>query len=236
MSFITLFLIFLAVLGVLYLARRPIFRTVGNFLISKDKAHEHPDAIVLMNGNISTRPFRAVELYKNHPAPILLARLADTQEVRMGVIPNISEATRDLLVKLGVSGAHIHLLKSDRWIAGTWNEAILHCATIRNHNFQKITIVSDAFHTRRARWTFRKVMRDNEVDFRCAATPYTLDVSKQWWRSEYGLVQVVVEYLKFLHYLRIERDARHKPAPVESELPTADEIRPLIIGKSDLSN
>jgi uncharacterized SAM-binding protein YcdF (DUF218 family) len=218
---------------VVYAFRNTIMRAVASFLVSKDTDNGNCDAIVLMNGNISTRPFCAAGLYQKYRVPVLLARLADTEEVRLGVIPNISEATRALLVKRDVPAGDIYLLKSERWVAGTWGEAILLCAHIRENNYRKVVIVTDAFHTRRAIWTFRKVMQDDEVEFSCAATPYTLGIANQWWRSEYGLVQVLVEYLKFFHYRRLARSGKHNPTPQESDLPMASEIRPLVLGQPD---
>ncbi len=229
----TLFLIVICIVVAIYLFRAHILRPIASFLISNIPAHQKPDAIVLMNGNISTRPFLVAELYKKFRAPILIARLADTQEVRMGVIPNISESTRELLIRLDVPAQDIHLLSTTRWVAGTWNEAILLCDTIRENNWQKINIVTDAFHSRRACWAFRKVMKNETVDFRCSSTRFTLDVANQWWRSEYGVCQLVVEYLKFAHYLRLARAAKHT-MPNQSDLPQADDIRPVIHGQSDL--
>ena len=233
MSILTICLLTGGLLVIIYTARYRLLRAVGSFLISNDREYENCDAIVLMNGNISTRPFRAAELHKKYRAPILIARLADTEEVRLGVIPNISEATRDLLFRLNVAPSDIHLLRSEHWIAGTWSEAILHCDYIRANNCRKIIIVTDAFHTRRAHWAFRKVMQNDDVVFRAAATRYSLDLAGRWWRSEYGLVQLVVEYLKFLHYRRLGRSAKHKPAPVESDLPLAGDVRPIVHGQSD---
>jgi uncharacterized SAM-binding protein YcdF (DUF218 family) len=215
-------------LAALHLSRQKWLRAIGNFLIAVDTATPDYDAIVLMNGNISTRPFRAAKLYKERPAPILLARLADTEEVRMGVIPNISESTCTLLTRLGVPEGEIRFLKSERWIAGTWDEAILLCAYVRKNNYRKVLIVTDAFHTRRARWAFRKVMSDDNFEFYCAGTPVTLNIANHWWSSEYGIVQVLVEYLKFMHYRRLFRATKNSPRPQESDLPLARDIRPLV--------
>ena len=203
-SIVITIIVLVCSVAILYFCRRRILLGISRFLISSDPEHNQIDAIVLLNGNISTRPFCAAQLYKNHRAPILIARLADTQEmameVIMGAIPNISEATVKLLIKLNVAPEDICIVDSKHWIAGTWGEATLLSESIREKNYRNITIVSDAFHTRRARWTFRKVMSNDNVDFRCIGTPFSKYTVDQWWRSEYGLIQVVVEYLKFIHY------------------------------------
>ena len=90
-----------AVLGALVLARRPLLVRVARALVVSDD--EAPwDAIVVLHGNINTRPPRAAELYRRRPAPVLIARLSDTEVVRLGVVPNISDATGTYLERLGV--------------------------------------------------------------------------------------------------------------------------------------
>ena len=234
--FLTIFLIgifTISALLIIYLLRQSLLRRVGSFLISEEPEVETYDAIIIMNGNISTRPFRAAELYKQRPAPIIIARLADTEEVRMGVIPNISEATRSLLEKLGIPSQDIHLLNSERWVSGTWGEAIMLCKCIRENGYKNITIVTDAFHTRRAAWTFRKIMQNNDVQFSCHITHYSKNLESQWWRSEFGLIQVINEYLKFIHYRRLAKTIRPNISPTESELPMADEVRAQIHVRAD---
>lgn len=231
MTSVLIWLAAIAAVAVLYSARYRVLRKIGRFLVVDD-GQPPCDAIVILNGNISTRTFRAVDLYKRHRAPVLIARLADTEEVRLGVIPNISDATRELLLRRGVPDDDITVLVSDRWIAGTWAEAILLCDRIRSKGYRRVAIVTDAFHTRRARWAFRRVMGDDGVVFACAATPYSLALADQWWRSEYGLVQVVVEYIKFLHYRRMARRQGSGRVPSLQDLPPAAPVRQQVIGES----
>lgn len=225
----TLLIALIALAAVLYMVRRRALRAIASFLVL-DETERPCDAIVLLNGNISTRTYRAVQLYKKYRVPILLARLADTEEVRLGAIPNISDATGVLLRRLGVADSDVEILPSDRWVAGTRDEAILICARIRAEDWRTVAIVTDAFHTRRAKWTFRHVMRDESVEFYCVATRYSLDLAHWWWRSEYGLVQVVIEYIKFAHYVWLERAARARPRPEAADLPPVAETRRYVAG------
>jgi uncharacterized SAM-binding protein YcdF (DUF218 family) len=215
----------------LFVIRRYLLRAIAKFLIATENDPSEFDAIVLLNGNISTRPFCASKLYKRCAAPILIARLADTEETRMGIIPNISQATVKLLHKLNVPAADVHLLESQHWVAGTWDEAILLLAYIRKMNYRNIIIVTDAFHSRRARWTFRRLSQDSGITFRCVATPFTLGIANQWWRSEFGLVQVFVEHLKFLHYRRLGFSLAKQGVPQETDLPLAKDVRRIILGE-----
>lgn len=214
----------LLVAASLYIFRRRLLRLIGRFLVAHDAIREPHDVIVLMNGSISTRPYLAAEVYRERKAPVLIARLADTREVQMGVIPNVSDAAKTLLERLGVPAHDIHLLRDDGWVAGTWNEALLHRARIRERGFSRVLIVTDSFHTRRARWTFHRLLRDDHVSVRCVATRYSLGLVDTWWRSEFGLIQVVVEYLKFFHYWR----SRNVFPMARSDLPPADGVRRML--------
>lgn len=218
-------------MAIAYAARRHIMRALGGFLVIAD-SERACDAIVLLNGNLSTRTYRAAELYAKHPAPVLLCRLADTEEVRLGVLPNISDATRDLLIRRGVAPSDIQVLSSDRWVAGTWAEALLACACMRSRGWRSAAIVTDAFHTRRARWAFRQAMGDDSVEFICVPSRFSMDLKPCWWRSQYGFVQVFTEYLKFLFYLKVHRKPGRGSRDVESELPPAEETRRYVTGQS----
>lgn len=217
-------LLLVALAGSLYVVRVPLLRRVGRWLVSRDEPREPHDVLVLMNGNLGTRPYLAARVWRERPTPILIARLADTEEVRLGVIPNVSDAAGTLLERLGVAPRDIHLLRDEGWVAGTWNEALLHSAHIRAAGFTRVLVVTDAFHTRRARWTFRRLLGDHGVSVRCAATGYSLGIVDHWWRGEYGLIQVVVEYLKFLHYWR----SRNRFPTSAAHLPSADEVRDIL--------
>ena len=69
-------LILILIVALAWLLRRPILRRVGSFLVTSEGNPEVADVIVLMNGNISTRPFLASDLYKKAGLPIVFARLA----------------------------------------------------------------------------------------------------------------------------------------------------------------
>ncbi len=226
MSILPLVLMPLAALALAWLVRRPLLRAAARFLVIHDGDDVDADVIVLMNGNISTRPYLAAEYYRRRRVPVLLARLADTEEVRLGVIPNVSEATVTLLERLGVVAGDVELLGADGWVSGTWNEALLHRDRIRAGGWRRIVVVTDAFHTRRARWAFRQLMSGDGVEIRCAATRFSRDLAERWWSNEYSLVQVVVEYLKFLHYRR----SRRRFPTEAADLPAAAAVRRMARG------
>ncbi len=222
-SMLGLSVVLLVVMFSLFALRRYWLRLIASGLVSADGENANCDALVVMNGNISTRPYRAYELYQQNPVPILIARLADTQEVQLGVIPNYSQATADLLIMLGVAKQHVCVIETDRWVAGTWSEAVVLCERIRQQKYQDVCIVTDVFHSKRALRMFANVMASDGVTFVTASSRYSQNLRAQWWCSEYGIVQVVVEYLKTLHYWRL-RHFGSRPMRA-SELPLAEKTR-----------
>lgn len=228
-SWLTTTLVLLGVLGLLYAWRVPLLRRVGGLLVVEDPT-DALDAVVLLNGGMSTRPYRARDLYREQRVPVLLARLADTEEIRLGVIPNISDATAELLRRLGVAPEHLCVASTGKWVAGTRDEAVVLCALIRERGYHRVALVTDAFHTRRARRIFRDVANDPSLEFLAVSSRFTAAVKDGWWRSQYGFVQVFTEYLKFVHYFYTIWWHRASLPATESDLPPADPVRRMVAG------
>jgi uncharacterized SAM-binding protein YcdF (DUF218 family) len=63
-----------------------------------------------------------------------------------------------------------------------------------------VTVVSDPFHMRRARWTYRHVL-GNEISLQMAPVPFELTpYPRRWWTDEASRKYVKDEYLKMAYY------------------------------------
>ena len=73
---------------------------------------------------------------------------------------------------------------------------------VRNSSpVKSIIVVSDPFHMRRARWTYRKVFGD-QIQIQMAPIPFELtSYQSTWWKDEESRKYVQEEYLKFIYYL-----------------------------------
>jgi uncharacterized SAM-binding protein YcdF (DUF218 family) len=84
----------------------------------------------------------------------------------------------------------------------TWDEAQSTIVEARAHGWRSVTIVTDPFHTRRARATFRKVFHDQPVRI----SVYHLPVERssynpvKWWTRERDLMSVSNESIKMVYY------------------------------------
>ena len=64
-----------------------------------------------------------------------------------------------------------------------------------------IIVVSDAYHMRRLKWTYRQVL-GNEVDIQMAPVPFEMSPYKRiWWNDPISRHFVLEEYLKNVFYI-----------------------------------
>lgn len=63
-----------------------------------------------------------------------------------------------------------------------------------------ILMITSRFHTRRAQWTLRKLMKDLDRPFDVAGAPPLVFDENNWWQSEEGLLTINNEYLKLIYY------------------------------------
>jgi uncharacterized SAM-binding protein YcdF (DUF218 family) len=86
-------------------------------------------------------------------------------------------------------------------VTSTYEDAVAFREYARAHNVRSATIVTSHLHSRRARWTYRRVLRDLPVHLSTVEVPQSDFPVDRWWRSEPGLLTVADEYLKFAFYL-----------------------------------
>ena len=66
---------------------------------------------------------------------------------------------------------------------------------------RSIIVVSDPFHMRRARWTYRKVFGD-QIQLQMAPVPFELTpYQRTWWKDQGSRQNVRDEYSKLIYYL-----------------------------------
>jgi uncharacterized SAM-binding protein YcdF (DUF218 family) len=66
---------------------------------------------------------------------------------------------------------------------------------------RSVIVVSDPFHMRRARWTYRKVLGDR-IEVQMAPVPFELTpYRRMWWKDWQSRQNVREEYTKLVYYL-----------------------------------
>jgi uncharacterized SAM-binding protein YcdF (DUF218 family) len=157
------------------------------------------DAIVVLMGGISHRPRRAAELYQRGIAPVVVLGATARDDL---LDPDETARTVALLEEYGVPRSAIRVLPGQ--VTSTRDEALLVRAAAAAEGWHRLTLVTTAFHTRRARWIFEQVLGKGVVIHAAAATHPRYDEAT-WYHSDEGLVLYFSETLKLLYYWLLYR-------------------------------
>jgi uncharacterized SAM-binding protein YcdF (DUF218 family) len=183
-----------------------IFRTqlltgLASFLIVNDDIQQPADIIYMLNGEVNTRPFHAANLFQAGLAPrIVISRAEDGPAAEIDVFPNDTDAAVEILQTLEVPSDKISVLLIEGGVTSTRDEAVVLRHYIEEHGVERVILVTSAFHTRRTRWIFDKVLADSDAIIEISAAPQWKFDETNWWREERGLIMFTNEYLKLVYY------------------------------------
>ncbi len=191
-------------LVVVYLCRGWLLPGVARFL-DVSEPPQAVDAVMVLGGGAETRPFVAAGLVRAG-----LARRALVPTVRLdpahedGLTPPENEVIRRVLRVRGVPDAAIVTLPGE--VDSTRDEARALNRFLEAEPDTTVAVVTNGFHTRRARMLFSHELggRMDRVHF--VAAPTDGFDADNWWRSEGGFTCYVTEYFKLVYYgLREDR-------------------------------
>lgn len=172
------------------LSLHPVLLPAAAWILIVDEPPQPADAIVVLGGGSGDREFTAARLYAQGLAGAVITTGGAVD------LPGLGEATWASLSavelqRLGVpAGAIVQIADTD----STCADARLSLARLRP-GAKRVMIVTDPFHTRRAKWLFQQGAPGVEV-LAIAASPSWFDPGK-WWTDEQGLIVVGQEYIKF---------------------------------------
>lgn len=195
-------IVFFAVVGIWIL----IAPFLPQFLII-EKPLEKADAIWVLGGSRAylERTKLAAELYKKGVAPKIFV-VNDgvfggwNQEEKKNL--PFYELSRRELVSNGVPNEAIEVLSEN--VTGTDWEAKLCAKVVREKQIKSLLLVTSAYHSYRAFWTFERIFSGEKEDIILGVVHAELDDEKfptfLWWLSSKNLQNVFGEYLKFIYY------------------------------------
>jgi uncharacterized SAM-binding protein YcdF (DUF218 family) len=170
-----------------------------------EKPLEKADAILVLGGSAVyiERTRRAAEIYKQGVAPKVLLtndgeRAGWSRKERTN-IPYV-ELARRALVAQGVPEEAIDILPGE--VTGTDWEARRLLADLERNGVRSVLLVTSAYHTRRALWTFEKFLSGKGVEFGVEHPPAgdQTPAPGAWWLSRRGWGMVGGEYVKSAVY------------------------------------
>jgi len=175
---------------------------LGDALIVEEKLGS-ADILFLLNGEESTRSFRAAALY--HAGLAQSVVIASEESISRSSSCRKCTTTRTsetFLREFGVPASSIVEVQTPGGVKSTFDEANVCFAYVRRlPAIRKIIVVTSEFHSRRARWVFCRVFSGSPVQILVAATPNRRYSERTWWQRRDGQLGVAREYLKFAYYL-----------------------------------
>jgi uncharacterized SAM-binding protein YcdF (DUF218 family) len=160
------------------------------------------DYVLVLNGDPNARPFAAAALVKAGLArEVLLTPQQLTLEssaVQDDLILSELDLTKCVLRARGLPPEAIRVLP--REITSTYDEARALAEFLDGRPDATVTVVTNSFHTRRARWVFRHVLGERAARLVFVGVPRDGVDDATWWRTDHGCVVYLTEYSKFLYY------------------------------------
>ena len=177
--------------AVLYLARHPVFRLIGESWVVEDTL-ERSDAIVVLSDDnfYADRATRASQVFRQGLAPIVVA-----SGRRLRPYAGIAELIEHDLIERGVPKDKILRVAHDA--DNTREEAITLAQVATQKKWRSIIVVTSNFHTRRARYIFSHVFpRDTTVQI-TGARDGDFD-PERWWEKRISIKDLSREIAGFL--------------------------------------
>jgi uncharacterized SAM-binding protein YcdF (DUF218 family) len=180
-------LLFLVVFcALLYLARGPILRVVGESLIVDDELDKADVIMVLGDDNFyADRATRAAELFREGRAPIIVA---SGRRLRPGA--GIAELMEHDLIERGVPKDKILRFAHDA--DGTLEEAEELARLAKIRKWHSAIVVTSNYHTRRARYIFRRVFPQG-IELRVASARDGDFDPQKWWAKRKSIKELTRE-------------------------------------------
>ncbi|MDB4949806.1 MAG: hypothetical protein JWM27_2455 [Gemmatimonadetes bacterium] len=179
----------------------PVLDAAARFLRVQDPLCR-ADAVYVLGGGNDSRPGAAAALYRAGWAPrVLLPAVEEDTLVRLGLVPSGTRVAAGVLSRLGVPASSVVVLPRGGGSTSTAQDAALLAAWVRANHARRVIVVTNGFHSRRARWLLRRALAGTGVELVMHPVPAPGVPERGWWRTEAGLLTYVDEYLKFGHNL-----------------------------------
>jgi len=186
---------------ILLLAAPPLLERWARWLVIEDPVPPS-DVVVALGGGDGERLHAAIGLYRTGMARSLL--IVGSNIPLLKVYTNEDsltqgEAKRRIAVRRGVPTDSVFVAMGP---TSTLEEAARVLEEARLRQWHSIIVVTDPFHTRRSRATFRTIFRDSGIDVFVYHLPEGRSAQSisRWWRRESDFMAVSTETLKLFFY------------------------------------
>jgi uncharacterized SAM-binding protein YcdF (DUF218 family) len=172
--------------AILYFARHPIFRLLGEGWVVEDTLERSDAILVLSDDNFyADRATRGAQIYRQGLAPMVIA-----SGRRLRPYAGIAELMEHDLVERGVPKDKIIRVGHDA--DNTREEAKTLAQVARQRRWRSVIVVTSNYHTRRARYIFSHIF-PKEVKVRVAAASDGDFDPERWWEKRISVKELARE-------------------------------------------
>ncbi|MGQ9504492.1 MAG: YdcF family protein [Thermogutta sp.] len=161
-------------------------------------APRQADYVMVMGGGVRNRPFTAAALVKKDWCKRVLVSEITSSPGSENLLAPEHELTTAVLQKLGVPRDRIVILRGNH--AATFHEIESLGQLLAREPGAQVIIVTDALHTRRTRWSVRRILGKEADRVSFVSAPTDEYSAERWWQNADGFFMVTSEYLKLLFY------------------------------------
>ncbi|HWB01180.1 MAG TPA: YdcF family protein [Pirellulales bacterium] len=190
-------LLAIGLLGV-YLARAAILTAAGRWLDLAETPRQ-VEAVVVLPGGVTTRPFAAAALVRAGLAQrVLVPQSFRDAEAVDELSPADDFLLRQVLRKRGVPDGKIVLLEGSSQSTSSDAQAV--AQWLLANNVGSLAVVTNGMHSRRTRWIFEDTLQGMSVNLTIVSVPNDGFGPANWWRVQDGMRAYTTELLKLCAY------------------------------------
>lgn len=187
------------VLAGFYACRGCVLTAVARWLDVGQPVRRADYAVVLPGGQ-NTRPFAAAALVRaGLVGRVLVTKNVPSPQVKDGILPPTHEIICRVLRRRGVPENKITVLDGET--TSTFEDMQSLASFLDASPGSRALIITNDYHTRRARWVARRVLGDQLDQVSFVSVPMEEFRPDNWWRSDFGFLTIVGEHLKFAYYV-----------------------------------
>jgi uncharacterized SAM-binding protein YcdF (DUF218 family) len=172
------------------------FFIVDNITVAKNAS------IVVLSGGPFNRIPKALKLYQaGYGKRLLLTTERPLNSKLAHLILTNEQIAREISKILAIPATFESVPSLKGGATSTFDEAHDLLAYCTKENIKHLIIVTDAFHTRRALYAFKKIFQGSSIKIETAAAFNEVHSEENWWRSDRGIAAYLLEPIKFAVYL-----------------------------------
>jgi uncharacterized SAM-binding protein YcdF (DUF218 family) len=189
---------FLVILGLVFVFRRPLMRTIGNFLIHEDELQKS-EVIFVLSGSPADRSAEAARLMKAGWSSRVVCTGSQIPMLFEVIDVTLDEAdlSKMALCEAGIDEENIEVIHIGSSTREESHAILTYC---KLNNIKRLIVVSDKFHTHRINYAFRSMFEDAGLELILHGAPSSGYDEQKWWAEESGLLMVNNEYVKLFYY------------------------------------